>query len=173
MAWVRYDDQFPSHPKTLEVKARCRAAITLHTLCSTWSSATATPGIVPLAAVIDQGGGKAQGLRWARALVDAGLWHAAGHDCDRCPQPPTDGYVFHDLRLVRVGPGEGRPSRPAIPDAVRQLVYERDEHCCVECGAADDLTLDHIYPWSLGGTDDEWNLRTLCRSCNSRKGARV
>jgi hypothetical protein len=31
-----------------------------------------------------------------RALVDAGLWHAPGHECGRCPQPPADGYVFHE-----------------------------------------------------------------------------
>ncbi len=36
-----------------------------------------------------------------------------------------------------------------------------------------DLSLDHIYPWSLGGPDTVENLRVLCRSCNSRKGANV
>lgn len=63
--------------------------------------------------------------------------------------------------------------RAAIPDALRQHVFERDGHRCLECAATDDLTLDHIYPWSLGGPDTEDNLRTLCRSCNSKKGAKV
>ncbi|MFD0384642.1 hypothetical protein ACFQ2B_27685 [Streptomyces stramineus] len=31
-----------------------------------------------------------------RKLLEAGLWHEAGHDCDRCPQP-ADGYMIHDF----------------------------------------------------------------------------
>lgn len=69
-------------------------------------------------------------------------------------------------------PGE-RPSRPRIPDDLRATVYERDGHACLHCGATDRLSLDHIYPWSLGGEDTLENLQTLCRSCNSRKGVRV
>ena len=33
----------------------------------------------------------------------------------------------------------------------------------------EDLTIDHIFPRSLGGKSDEFNLRTLCRSCNSKR----
>lgn len=63
--------------------------------------------------------------------------------------------------------------RAAIPVEQRERIYQRDGRCCLECGTADDLTLDHIYPWSLGGPDTDENLRTLCRPCNSRKGAKV
>lgn len=69
--------------------------------------------------------------------------------------------------VIRVG------TRDPIPDEVRALVYKRDDWHCVECGSAENLTLDHIIPWSLDGDDDERNLRTLCGSCNSGKGARV
>lgn len=31
---------------------------------------------------------------------------------------------------------------------------------------------DHIVPHKLGGTDDLWNLQTLCRRCNQSKGHR-
>lgn len=62
--------------------------------------------------------------------------------------------------------------RAKIPAWLREAVYERDGYACVECGATDDLSLDHIHPWSLGGPDTFENLRTLCRPCNSRKGAR-
>ncbi len=74
--------------------------------------------------------------------------------------------------LIELAPSAS-PCRPTIPARIRQLVFERDEYCCVFCGAVGDLTLDHVFPWSLGGSDDEWNLQTLCRSCNSRKGAKV
>lgn len=74
-------------------------------------------------------------------------------------------------KLKRV-PGDMRV-RKAIPDALRQAVYDRDGNACLHCGATERLSLDHIHPWSLGGPDTLDNLQTLCRSCNSRKGARV
>jgi hypothetical protein len=64
-------------------------------------------------------------------------------------------------------------ARKHIPVEVRRFVYERDEHRCVTCGSTERLSLDHIIPWSLGGADDPVNLQTMCRPCNSRKGARV
>lgn len=64
-------------------------------------------------------------------------------------------------------------TRQPIPQSVRQTIYARDGHACLTCGATERLTLDHIYPWSLGGSDTMENLQTLCWSCNSRKGARV
>ena len=63
--------------------------------------------------------------------------------------------------------------RLPIPPEIRLTVYERDGWCCVNCGSTDDLTLDHITPWILGGGDGPENLQTMCRPCNCRKGARV
>jgi excisionase family DNA binding protein len=63
--------------------------------------------------------------------------------------------------------------REAIPADVRREVYKRDGRRCKHCGATRHLSLDHIYPWSLGGSDRAENLQTLCRSCNSSKGAKV
>jgi hypothetical protein len=54
----------------------------------------------------------------------------------------------------------------------RQRIYARDGYRCVKCGAGDDLTIDHIHPRFRGGGNEDENLRTLCRSCNSAKGAR-
>lgn len=65
------------------------------------------------------------------------------------------------------------PARAPIPARVRELVYERDAHQCVQCGSTTRLSLDHIHPWSLGGEDTLENLRTLCIPCNSRKGAKI
>lgn len=64
------------------------------------------------------------------------------------------------------------PKRKAIPAALRRRVYERDGHACVTCGSTDDLSLDHIVPWSQDGPETEDNLQTMCRPCNSSKGAR-
>lgn len=65
------------------------------------------------------------------------------------------------------------PWRPTIPIAIRMFVYERDGFTCVACGVTDQLSLDHIMPYSRGGPDTMENLRCLCRRCNSRKNART
>jgi 5-methylcytosine-specific restriction endonuclease McrA len=59
---------------------------------------------------------------------------------------------------------------------LRWRVLSRDNYVCRICGArgADaELTVDHITPLIAGGSNDEFNLQTLCRSCNSRKGGRI
>jgi hypothetical protein len=65
--------------------------------------------------------------------------------------------------------------RASISPKVRTLVYRRDGYACVQCGndLISELTIDHRHPIAAGGTDDVNNLRTSCRSCNSRKGARL
>lgn len=65
------------------------------------------------------------------------------------------------------------PRRAALKDATRQAVFDRDGHRCRSCGATQDLGVDHVVPWSRGGSDDPDNLQTLCRRCNASKGARV
>lgn len=37
---------------------------------------------------------------------------------------------------------------------------------CAACSAADDLEHHHIIPRSIGGSDDETNVVTLCRACH-------
>ena len=44
---------------------------------------------------------------------------------------------------------------------------------CAYCGNIEKLTIDHIIPRSKGGSDLTSNLQILCKSCNSRKGAKI
>lgn len=62
--------------------------------------------------------------------------------------------------------------RIPIPDSVREYVYQRNHHQCQSCGktkSETNLTIDHIIPLALGGSNDISNLQTLCLSCNSKK----
>jgi 5-methylcytosine-specific restriction endonuclease McrA len=54
---------------------------------------------------------------------------------------------------------------------IRQRILQRDGYTCQMCGGEGN-SVDHILPRSAGGADHDWNLQTLCRSCNSSKGGR-
>lgn len=103
------------------------------------------------------------------ALLAEGMWFASGDDI-AVPQRVVNAWG-HEIHLWKFGPLE--TSRPHIPEALRIAVYERDGFNCLHCSAVENLTLDHVIPFSKGGPDTFENLQTLCRSCNSRKGARV
>lgn len=62
----------------------------------------------------------------------------------------------------------------AVSKRTRYEVLKRDNHTCRYCGAtAPDakLTVDHVLPTSLGGSDAPDNLVAACRDCNAGKGS--
>jgi hypothetical protein len=62
----------------------------------------------------------------------------------------------------------------AVSKRLRYEVLRRDNHACRYCGASAPeakLTVDHVVPVTLGGTDDPSNLVTACEPCNSGKSA--
>lgn len=79
--------------------------------------------------------------------------------------------IKHNWRELH--PRPGTQPRRSLKQGVRTKVFERDEYTCQECGARKQLAVDHIHPVAKGGLTVLDNLRTLCRTCNSRKGARV
>ena len=59
------------------------------------------------------------------------------------------------------------------------MVFNRNKWRCNLCGCkvqkkniyADNAAeIDHVLPLSKGGVDEYWNVQTLCRACNSKKG---
>jgi 5-methylcytosine-specific restriction enzyme A len=62
-----------------------------------------------------------------------------------------------------------------IPASIRVSVLHRDQYKCVFCGRSSQqvpLEVDHITPFSKGGSNDLNNLQTLCLDCNRGKGSR-
>lgn len=60
----------------------------------------------------------------------------------------------------------------AVSKRLRYEILRRDNHACRYCGAtAPDvkLTVDHVIPTALGGSDEPSNLVTACSGCNSGK----
>jgi len=56
---------------------------------------------------------------------------------------------------------------------IRKVILKRDSYCCQRCGQTEgSMHIDHVVPKRLNGSDDEWNLITLCQFCNLSKGGR-
>lgn len=170
MPWFKVDDHLVSHPVSARVGDE---ALGYWMRLGCWLAQFPDHGdVIPdvIAERLD-GRTKRRSLTKMRRLVDAGLL-----------VPVERGYRMHPT-LDLCGSGlqirawdlerDQSERRARITQAVRMEVYERDGHACVECSSTEDLSLDHIWPWSKGGSDELDNLRTLCRPCNSRKGARI
>lgn len=62
----------------------------------------------------------------------------------------------------------------AISKRLRFEILRRDGHACRYCGARAPevkLTVDHVIPKALGGTDDPANLAASCGPCNGGKSS--
>lgn len=70
-------------------------------------------------------------------------------------------------------PTKGLIVRRGISMMRRARILARDGLKCLLCGATANLAIDHKVPISKGGSDEDDNLQTLCRSCNSVKGDRL
>lgn len=83
--------------------------------------------------------------------------------------PILSGYNKHVrpviIRLLKYIKYYTRNLRPN-----RNRIYRRDGHQCVYCGSNKNLTIDHVFPKSRGGTNDWTNLATCCIKCNLKKG---
>lgn len=88
------------------------------------------------------------------------------------------GELVHKMREILLGttsltPPPVRYRKKKIDAETRLRIFKRDGYRCVKCGCHYDLSCDHIFPESKGGEATDDNLQTLCRRCNSAKGARI
>lgn len=85
--------------------------------------------------------------------------------------PSRAWYEWHWHRGI-----DPEKKRPRLPTGLRERVIARDGLVCGLCSGPvelDDVHIDHIIPWSLGGRDELSNLQVAHSACNLRKGARV
>lgn len=93
----------------------------------------------------------------ARPCLDCGAVIPSGSRCSRCSGR---------RRGTTTEPGYGSAYQRLARAAIAQQPW------CSLCGAADDLTADHVVPLAVGG-DPLGPLRVLCRRCNSGRGASI
>jgi len=55
-----------------------------------------------------------------------------------------------------------------IKPGKRRTIIDRDK-CCIFCNTEENLTVDHIIPYSKSKNSSIYNLMTLCKTCNNNK----
>lgn len=102
---------------------------------------------------------------------------AVAQPCLTCRKPTTNGarcgICEPEYRRAR----EAKRNRPTAKQRGYDATYRANRRAtiaaqpwCDECGSPFKLTADHIVQPRHGGDSSRENLRTLCSTCNSRRG---
>lgn len=200
MSFFQVDDDLVSNHKTralIEGEGFARAALAgyLWTLTGSLARKSGTDGVVTLGAATSVTLDRAAAKRGAALLVKYRFWHAPGHDCEACPQPPEGAWVFHQWFQFRYGTGAAeRVKSDKVAElrnvAIIEAVWARDTDAdgvarCRYCARAvrrpssgkggdrrskDIGHLDHVDPTkAIGAT----NIVVACQDCNQTKAAKT
>ncbi|MFG2001738.1 hypothetical protein ACGFNU_21560 [Spirillospora sp. NPDC048911] len=90
--YIKLNDALPEHRK---IVAAGGDAGWLHVCGLAYASRNLSDGRIPIG-MVPRLSDRKQPDKLAKKLCEVRLWHAVGHDCDRCPQPADDEYVIHD-----------------------------------------------------------------------------
>ena len=108
--------------------------------------------------------------RWKGGVTTDRAWQRQSHR-EWCRRNPDKVHARSSRRTALKKGGVGSHTLEEW-----LAVKARHEFACLHCHRKEPeikLTRDHIVPLSKGGTDFISNIQPLCRSCNSRKGARM
>lgn len=92
-AFAVFDVGYLDNPKLADILDTSAEAVLMHAYSVLYSAQHLTDGHVPLRRMTKHIGG---GDNDVRMLIDAGLWHAGGHECEHCPQPSEGKIYVHD-----------------------------------------------------------------------------
>ncbi|WP_083421288.1 HNH endonuclease [Jiangella alkaliphila] len=168
------------------------AALGVWTLAGSKCQDSGTDGVVTRAGLLQIVLNPPLADALAHLLVDAGLWHPAGHDCSRCPAVDAGTWLFHDWFALGYDPAATvritRAQRKELQSPrIRNAVWARDcldpaepnIGACRYCGRRlnrndrkgdTQPTIDHVDPTLALGPR---NLVLCCKPCNQRKGRRT
>jgi hypothetical protein len=101
--YVRVMTDLPLHPKLAPLDNPAAGWTYVVSLC--YCGQSLTDGHFPVAAVLRLAGTDKD---VAEALVEQGLWHLPGHDCEECDQPRSGQAVVHDYLKHQRSSAEAR-----------------------------------------------------------------
>jgi len=85
------------------------------------------------------------------------------------------GYYIYDIKRNEICFSmPEKTHRKSFSLKQREMIYEKANGKCELCGKSilfDNMTLDHIKPLAMGGTNDISNVQCSCSVCNSLKGS--
>lgn len=82
----------------------------------------------------------------------------------------TKGFYAYDTEKQRIC--YKKKKKKSFPKTTRMMIYNQADGRCVLCGRKikyEDMTIDHIRPTALGGSNSVENLQCTCRTYNSFK----
>ena len=108
-------------------------------------------------------------------IVAQRLWidHAVIHEVKK--NLVAAGLISEDwqpLEWSKFSPGRKPSDRPvaSVWRTIRERIFARDDYTCQYCGVrGTKLECDHKHPVARGGSHDDKNLVTACRTCNRSK----
>jgi hypothetical protein len=102
---------------------------------------------------------------WAIADADFARMHMS-HWLKKCECLISPYGSFTDIELASQS-----VRKRTFRGKFKKRILDRDKNQCVICKDNDQLTLQHVTPYSKGGETSFRNLVTLCESCNQKMGA--
>ena len=116
------------------------------------------------------GGGEAHQCDCCEICDGRGTLYWKERDFDLCYKCLTSLYMKHLGNYIKRKNREKiTVKRRVVSEDMRFKIFKKYNFKCYECGNQNNLQLDHIMPFSLGGNTEEDNLQVLCKSCNFEK----
>jgi hypothetical protein len=93
-AFAAIDVGYLDNPKISDVLDASSIALIMHVASILYCAQHSTDGEVAIRTMQRKAGGSEVD---SQLLIDAGLWHVTGHECDSCPEVPTGKAYVHDF----------------------------------------------------------------------------
>ena len=152
-------DELRGNPKIQRLARRAMtgdlsglAALGMWALAGTACQQALTDGVIAVETLVSDTLNLEVATQLAGMLVEEGLWHAPGHSCERCVQPPQGSFIFHDWFDLRYDRGEDvrvtRGKRAELKNRkITDAVWLRDR---------------------VGGVERGGNMVAPCRYCGTK-----